>query len=224
VLAYPFAFDQFDNAQRAVEWGAASEPLVLFSGNKRSCSVRVSAFDANYTSIAVALEQLLDDPQFTRAAERFSFASRVEGGGFQRAVDIIESEVAIGHAHLMLDARAYSFVDAIAVTCAMMPIGLWLVWRLVRFTFSCFRMWQAQEKNRLKSVDWEMTDDGSMVPMITRSCDRMFTSVTTASASEHHHEQIRTNRARISLMHIHPIIARKNNHTDDCIMAKSAQK
>lgn len=38
MLAYPFAFDQYDNAQRAVEWGAALRIDVKQVDNRCSLS------------------------------------------------------------------------------------------------------------------------------------------------------------------------------------------
>jgi hypothetical protein len=94
VLAFPFAFDQADNAQRAVEWGAA---------------VRIDRRTADAPAIRTALEQLLDNATFAEAALRFRHAS-LFAGGTERAVDVIENEALVGHAHL-LPSNNVSFID-----------------------------------------------------------------------------------------------------------------
>jgi hypothetical protein len=113
VLAYPFAFDQADNAQRAVEWGAA---------------VRIDRRSADAATIGVALEQLLDNSSYAIAAQRWRHAS-IFAGGTERAVDVIETEALVGHAHLMPN-RNVSFIDAISLVIIL----------ALAITFFCLRL------------------------------------------------------------------------------------
>jgi len=114
LLAYGFYFDQLDNAQRAAEWGAA---------------IRIDRNTATAAQVTAALAELLHNQTFVRAALRFRGAAEF-AGGVSRAVDVIENEVAVGHAHLR--DRRVAFWDALAIVVGSALLAVAVVVRSVR--------------------------------------------------------------------------------------------
>jgi hypothetical protein len=119
VLAYPFMFDQHDNAQRAVEWGAA---------------LRIDHHSANASQVARAIDQLISEPRFANAAKRFQVAARF-AGGVERGVDVLEATALLGISHLTPD-RLVSFYDAIAFVVLLAAALLFGAFRCCRALYA----------------------------------------------------------------------------------------
>ena len=120
LLAYPFYFDQHDNANSVA--------------NARAGLV-VSPHTASAPQISSAAEQLLaPNNQF---AERARLISRVmrRAGGIAKAIDVLEEEAETGSEHLQPDPNHY--YDLLLVSLLVAWLLLWLLWRLVVTIFRC---------------------------------------------------------------------------------------